>query len=55
MRFNSRLLHPFFAEARAGGSALTSLELRIAFADNVERTLALHDLAVGVAALHGSK
>ena len=48
-----KLLHALFAEARAGSGTLASLELRIALADDIERALALHDLAVSVAALHG--
>ena len=47
------LLHALLAEAGAGRRALTSLELGIALADHVERTLALHDLAVSMTALHG--
>ncbi len=48
-------LNPFFAEACAGSGPLASLELGVALADDVERTLALHDLAICVAALHGSE
>ena len=47
------LLNALLAEACAGRRALTSLELGIALADHVERTLALHDLAVSMTALHG--
>lgn len=47
------LLNALLAEARAGGGTLTSLELGVALADDIERALALHDLAVSVAALHG--
>ena len=49
------LLNALLAEAGAGCRALTSLELGIALADDVERTLALHDLAISVAALHGGE
>ncbi len=52
---NPVLLDAFFAEARAGSRALAGFELGVALADDIERTLALHDLAVCVAALHGSK
>ena len=46
------LLNTLLAQARAGSRALTSLELGVALADDVERTLALHNLAISVAALH---
>ena len=49
------LLHALLAEASAGCSPLTGLELGVALADDVERTLALHDLAICVTALHGSE
>lgn len=47
------LLNALLAQAGSGSRALTSLELGIALADDVEGALALHDLAVSVAALHG--
>lgn len=46
------LLHTFFAHAGACCRALTSFELGIALADNVQRAFALHDLTIGVTALH---
>ena len=49
------LLNALLAQAGAGGRALASLELGIALADDVQRTLALHDLAISVAALHGGE
>ena len=49
------LLNTLLAQARAGSRALTSLELGVALADDVERTLTLHDLAISVAALHGGE
>ena len=42
------LLDALFGKARA----LAGLELGIALADHIQRALALHDLAVCVAALH---
>ena len=50
-----RLLNALLAQASAGGRALASLELGIALANDVERTLALHDLAISVATLHGGE
>ena len=49
------LLNTLLAQASAGGRALASLELGVALADNIERTLALHDLAISVATLHGGE
>ena len=49
------LLNALLAQAGAGGRALASLELGVALADNIERTLALHDLAISVATLHGGE
>ena len=49
------LLHTLLAQASAGGRALASLELRVALADDVEGTLALHNLTISVAALHGGE
>ena len=46
------LLDALFGKARACRSALAGLELGIALADHIQRALALHDLAVCVAALH---
>ena len=46
------LLNTLLAQASAGSRALTSLELGVALADDVERPLALHNLAISVAALH---
>ena len=48
-------LDTLLAEAGAGGSALASLELRVALADHVKRALALHDLAISMASLHGGE
>ena len=42
-------------KAGADGRALAGLELRVGLADHVDRALALHDLAIGVAALGGSE
>ena len=47
-----RLLHALLAKTSAHGLALAGLEAWIGFADDVEGATALHDLAVGVAALH---
>lgn len=44
-------LEAFLRQASAWGRALAGLELRVGFADHVDRALALHDLAVGVTAL----
>ena len=49
------LFNALLAQASAGGRALASLELGVALADDVQRTLALHDLAISVAALHGGE
>lgn len=49
------LLHTFFAEAGAFGGSLAGLELRVALADDIERALTLHDLAVFVALFHGEE
>ena len=49
------LFNALLAQASAGGRALASLELGVALADNIERTLALHDLAISVATLHGGE
>lgn len=53
--FFEKLLNTLLAQARAGRSALTSLELGVAFANNIEGSFALDHLAVGVASLHGGK
>ena len=49
------LFNALLAQASAGGRALASLELGVALADDVQRTLTLHDLAISVAALHGGE
>lgn len=49
----SELLHTLFTEARSFGGTLAGLELGVALTDDVEGALALDDLAVFVAALHG--
>ena len=55
MRVAPGSLDTLLAETSASRGALASLKLGVALADNVERSLALHDLAVSVAALHGGK
>jgi hypothetical protein len=47
------LLHSLLGEARTFGGTLAGLELGIAFADHIQRTTALHHLAIGVAAFGG--
>ena len=47
------LLDALFAQASSFGGTLTSFKLRVAFANDIERALALHDLAVFVTAFHG--
>ncbi len=49
------LLNALLAEASSRCCALTSLELGVALADDVECAFALHDLAVCVTALHGGE
>ena len=49
------LFHTFFTETRALGRTLASLELGVALTDDVEGALALDDLAVFVALLHGQE
>ena len=48
-------LQAFLREAGAGGRTLASLELRIRFADDVNRSFAFHDLAIGVTAFGGGE
>jgi hypothetical protein len=48
-------LQTLLREAGAGGGALAGLELRVGFADHVDRALAFHDLAIGMAALGGGE
>ena len=45
----------FFRQAGADGGALAGLEFRVGFADDVNRALALDDLAIGMAALGGGE
>jgi len=45
----------FLGEPGAWGSALAGLEFRVGFANDVNRTLALDDLAIGMAALGGGQ
>ena len=47
--------HALLAQTRALGAALTDFELRVGLADDVDRALALDDLAIGVAILGGSQ
>ncbi len=53
LRKRKALLNALLAEACASGCTLASLEFWVALADDVERTLALHDLAISVTTLHG--
>ena len=55
MQSATGLFNALLAQASAGSGALASLELGVALADDVERTLTLHDLAISVAALHGGE
>ena len=50
-----KLLHALLREAGANGRTLASLELRVALADDIHRSFAFHDLAIGVTALGGSE
>lgn len=49
------LLHAFFAQACTGSSTLTGFEFRVALANDIQCALALHDLTIGVTALHGGE
>lgn len=55
MQSATGLFNALLAQASAGSGALASLELGVALADDVQRTLTLHDLAISVAALHGGE
>ena len=50
-----RVSQALLREAGAGGGALAGLELRVRFADHVNRALAFHNLAIGVTALGGGE
>ncbi len=50
-----RLLQSFFREAGASSRALAGLELRIGFANDVNRSFAFHDLAISVTAFCGGE
>ena len=52
---NKSGLQTLLRKAGAGGRALAGLELRVRFADHVNRALAFHDLAICVAAFCGSE
>lgn len=55
-KFISRsLLHALLGKTSALGSALTSLELRVRFADHVGRAFAGNHLAISVTALGGGE
>jgi hypothetical protein len=47
------LLHAFLRHPGAGSRALAGFELGVRLADDIQRALAFHDLAIGVAALGG--
>ena len=49
------LLDAFFAETCSLGSSLAGLELGVALANDIEGALALDDLAVFMALLHGQE
>ena len=50
-----RVSEAFLGKTCARSGSLASFELGIGFADDIHRALALHDLAVGVAALGGGE
>lgn len=54
-RLGTALLEALLGKAGARSGALAGLELRVGLADHIHGALALHDLAVGVAALGGGE
>ena len=48
-------LQTLLGKAGARSGALAGLELRVGLADHIDRALAFHDLAIGVAALGGGE
>ena len=48
-------LQTLLRKAGSSGSALAGLELRVRFADHVNRALAFHDLAISVTAFCGGE
>jgi hypothetical protein len=49
------VLEAFFRQSGAERRALAGLEFRVGFADDVHRSFAFHNLAIGVTALGGGE